>query len=182
MRIVLLGAPGSGKGTQAKLLTEKYRIPHVSTGDLLRANLAAGTPLGLIGTSSLYKRESYPNGMVKPGSVTATFAGGPDRTGYQDLDPFNTTEDGASLNWFNQGADAGRYPNDDIHAIRILVMEPTTDRNQGPNSGRTFRSHATERLRILGEIPVRKFGTPGANTPGSPVVFVPLTLSRRAFS
>ncbi len=47
MRIVLLGAPGSGKGTQANLLTEKYRIPHVSTGDLLRANLAAGTPLGL---------------------------------------------------------------------------------------------------------------------------------------
>jgi len=47
MRIVLLGAPGSGKGTQAKLLAEKYRIPHVSTGDLLRANLAAGTPLGL---------------------------------------------------------------------------------------------------------------------------------------
>jgi adenylate kinase len=47
MRIVLLGAPGSGKGTQAKLLSEKYRIPHISTGDLLRANLAAGTPLGL---------------------------------------------------------------------------------------------------------------------------------------
>lgn len=47
MRIVLLGAPGSGKGTQAKLLTEKYRIPHVSTGDLLRAALAAGSPLGL---------------------------------------------------------------------------------------------------------------------------------------
>jgi len=47
MRIVLLGAPGSGKGTQAKLISEKYRIPHVSTGDLLRAALAAGTPLGL---------------------------------------------------------------------------------------------------------------------------------------
>jgi len=47
MRIVLLGAPGSGKGTQAKLLVEKYRIPHVSTGDLLRANLAAGSPLGM---------------------------------------------------------------------------------------------------------------------------------------
>ncbi|MGH8320401.1 MAG: adenylate kinase [Gammaproteobacteria bacterium] len=47
MRIVLLGAPGSGKGTQAKKLAEKYRIPHVSTGDLLRAALAAGTPLGL---------------------------------------------------------------------------------------------------------------------------------------
>ena len=60
-------------------------------------------------------------------------------------------------NWINQGADAGRYSNDDIHAVRILAMEPTTDRQRGPKSGRTFRSHANERLRILGEIPVRKF-------------------------
>ncbi|HKS93419.1 MAG TPA: adenylate kinase [Gammaproteobacteria bacterium] len=47
MRIVLLGAPGSGKGTQADKLSAKYRIPHVSTGDLLREALAAGSPLGL---------------------------------------------------------------------------------------------------------------------------------------
>ena len=70
--------------------------------------------------------------------MTATFAGGNDRDGYRGLDPFNTAENGASLNWFNQGADAGRYTNDDIHAIRILVMEPTTDRNRGPKSGRLF--------------------------------------------
>ncbi len=101
-------------------------------------------------------RESYPNGLVKPNSVTATFAGGTDATGYQDLDPFNSELSGQSLNWFNQGADAGRYTNDDIHAVRILVMEPTTDR-KGANSGHTFRSHANERLRILGEIPLRKF-------------------------
>ena len=81
-----------------------------------------------------------------------------DRTAaIQDLDPFNTAEDGVSLNWFNQGADAGLYTNDDIHAIRILALEPTTDRHRGPKSGRPFRSHANERLRILGEIPVRKF-------------------------
>lgn len=47
MRIVLLGAPGSGKGTQADKLSAKYHIPHVSTGDLLREALAAGSPLGL---------------------------------------------------------------------------------------------------------------------------------------
>lgn len=47
MRIVLLGAPGSGKGTQATLLKQRLNIPHVSTGELLRAAVAAGTPLGM---------------------------------------------------------------------------------------------------------------------------------------
>ena len=46
MRIVLLGAPGSGKGTQAKLLVEKYKIPQISTGDMLREAVAEATPLG----------------------------------------------------------------------------------------------------------------------------------------
>jgi hypothetical protein len=138
-------------------IDEPKKQPTLANDGTLSPHLPAGTPFGLVGSSSLMKRESYPNGVVKPGSVSATFAGGPDSTGYQDLDPFNTTLDGASLNWFNQGADAGRYTNDDIHAVRILAMEPTTDRHRGSNSGRTFRSHASERLRILGEIPVRKF-------------------------
>ena len=137
-------------------IDEPKRLPALANDGQLSPHLLAGTPFGLVGTSSMYKRESYPNGIVKPGSVTAVFSG-TDRTGYEDLDPFNTSQDGASLNWFNQGADAGRYTNDEIHAIRILVMEPTTDRHKGPSSGRTFRSHASERLRILGEIPVRKF-------------------------
>lgn len=46
MKIIMLGAPGAGKGTQAKMIAEKYSIPHVSTGDIFRANISQGTELG----------------------------------------------------------------------------------------------------------------------------------------
>ncbi|MCE9533377.1 MAG: hypothetical protein K8T89_19970 [Planctomycetes bacterium] len=143
-------------------IKEPKTLPSLKNDGKLSKSLPEGSPFGLIGTSSLYKRESYPNGVVKKGSVTATFAGGRDGNGYEGLDPFNTAENGASLNWFNQGADAGKYSNDDIHAIRILAMDPTTDRKRGYKEGRLFYSHAQERLRILGEIPVRKFGRDGS--------------------
>ncbi len=47
MKIVLLGAPGSGKGTQAGLITKKYGVPHISTGDIFRENIREKTPLGI---------------------------------------------------------------------------------------------------------------------------------------
>ena len=46
MKIIMLGAPGAGKGTQAKKISEKYQIPHISTGDIFRANIKNGTELG----------------------------------------------------------------------------------------------------------------------------------------
>ena len=47
MKIIMLGAPGAGKGTQAKMISEKYGLPHVSTGDIFRANIKNGTALGM---------------------------------------------------------------------------------------------------------------------------------------
>lgn len=64
MRLVLLGAPGAGKGTQAKKLIEKYGIPQISTGDLLRAAVAAGTPLGKEAKSYMDKGELVPDSVV----------------------------------------------------------------------------------------------------------------------
>jgi adenylate kinase len=64
MRIVLLGAPGAGKGTQAKKLVEKYGIPQISTGDLLRAAVAAGTPLGKEAKSYMDQGQLVPDSVV----------------------------------------------------------------------------------------------------------------------
>ena len=47
MKIIMLGAPGAGKGTQAKMIADKYQVPHVSTGDIFRANIKNGTELGM---------------------------------------------------------------------------------------------------------------------------------------
>lgn len=64
MRIVLLGAPGSGKGTQAKLLIEKLNIPQISTGDLLRAAVEAQTPLGRQAKTIMDAGQLVPNDLV----------------------------------------------------------------------------------------------------------------------
>ena len=69
MRLILVGPPGAGKGTQAVHLAEHFHIPHISTGDIFRANLKEGTPLGLQAKSYMDKGELVPdsvtNAMVK---------------------------------------------------------------------------------------------------------------------
>jgi len=80
MRLVLVGPPGAGKGTQATLLAAHYKIPHISTGDIFRANLKNGTELGLQAKSYMDKGELVPdsvtNAMVKDRLTHADTASG----------------------------------------------------------------------------------------------------------
>lgn len=64
MKIVMLGAPGAGKGTQAKMISEKYGIPHISTGDILRANIKENTELGKKAKEYMDKGLLVPDDLV----------------------------------------------------------------------------------------------------------------------
>lgn len=64
MRIILLGLPGAGKGTQARFLIEKFRIPQISTGDMLRAAMKQGSPLGIRATEYMNRGELVPDDVV----------------------------------------------------------------------------------------------------------------------
>lgn len=64
MKIIMLGAPGAGKGTQAKMIAEEYHIPHVSTGDMFRMNIKNGTELGM------EAKEYMDQGLLVPDELT----------------------------------------------------------------------------------------------------------------
>ena len=64
MKIIMLGAPGAGKGTQAKMIADKYQIPHISTGDIFRSNIKEGTELGKEAKSYMDK------GLLVPDELT----------------------------------------------------------------------------------------------------------------
>jgi adenylate kinase len=80
MRLILLGGPGAGKGTQATFITQKYGIPQISTGDMLRAAVKAGTPLGLaakkVMDSGFLVSDDIIIGLVKERIKAADCAGG----------------------------------------------------------------------------------------------------------
>lgn len=64
MKIILLGPPGAGKGTQAKLISNKYSIPHISTGDIFRKNISEQTPLGTKAKSYMDKGQLVPDELT----------------------------------------------------------------------------------------------------------------------
>jgi hypothetical protein len=131
-------------------IDEPPRLVHRNDGQKSK-HLPAGTPFGLVGTSSLYKRESYPRGFVADGSVTAGSARPGDRKFmWRELAP-------RLGNWSQQGADAGLYENSDIWGIRIVILEPVSEVVSKQRRHYALGSNGEERLRILGEFPVRKF-------------------------
>lgn len=95
MRLVLLGPPGAGKGTQAALLSDKLSIPHISTGDLFRANIGEGTPLGV------EAKQYMDAGELVPTEVTARMVESrleeEDATGGFLLDGFPRTVEQAEI-------------------------------------------------------------------------------------
>ena len=64
MKIVLLGAPGAGKGTQSKLISTKYNIPHISTGEILRAEIKSNSALGKLANSLISKGNLVPDDVI----------------------------------------------------------------------------------------------------------------------
>jgi len=133
MRIILLGSPGSGKGTQAKFITEHFGIPQISTGDMLRAAVAAGTPIGLEA-----KRIMESGGLVSDDIILGLIE---QRIGLDDcaagflLDGFPRTiaqADGLE----NMGIGIDRVVEIDVEDEEIV--QRMSGRRIHPGSGRTY--------------------------------------------
>jgi len=133
MRIILLGSPGSGKGTQAQFITEKFNIPQISTGDMLRAAVRAGTPLGLeakkIMDAGLLVSDDIILNLVKARITEADC-----RDGFL-LDGFPRTIPQA------EGLDALGIALDQVVEIRVddeAIVERMSGRRVHPASGRSY--------------------------------------------
>ena len=137
MRIVLLGPPGAGKGTQAKSSSNRYSIPHISTGDIFRKNISENTPLGI-------EAKSYmDNGQLVPDEVTINMV--KDRLQQEDckqgylLDGFpRTVSQAEALQDFlesrNESLDTALL----IEVPRDFILERMTGRRVCPSCGASY--------------------------------------------
>jgi len=114
--ILLLGAPGSGKGTQSDQLVKFWNIPHISTGDLLRANVAKGTPLGKVAKDLMGRGQLVPDSLVD--DMVAARLKEPDTANGYILDGFPRTL--GQANWLDGrlASEGGGLP---VIAVSIQV-------------------------------------------------------------
>lgn len=150
MRLVLLGAPGSGKGTQAAKLKEHLRVPHISTGELLRAEVAAGTPLGVEAKAVMARGELVSDAILL-GMLEDRF-GRPDTVNGFILDgyPRNLAQAGALdalLNRIGQPVDVAVQLDVDTD----LLIERLAGRAQAEGRADDSPEAVRNRLRIYNE-------------------------------
>lgn len=133
MRIILLGAPGAGKGTQATFIKEKFNIPQISTGDMLRAAVKAGTPLGLEAKSYMDSGGLVPDAVII-GLVSERIKDADCQNGFL-FDGFPRTIPQAEA---MKNAGVGIDYVVEIDVPDEAIIERMSGRRSHPTSGRTY--------------------------------------------
>jgi adenylate kinase len=136
MRLILLGAPGAGKGTQAQGLCQHYGIPQISTGDMLRAAVQSGSPLGLAAKAVMERGELVSDDIIV-GLVQERVKQADCAKGFL-LDGFPRTLAQA------QALEAAQIPLDRVLEIDVpldILVERITGRRVHPSSGRAYHIH-----------------------------------------
>ncbi|WBW98014.1 adenylate kinase [Oceanirhabdus sp. W0125-5] len=137
MRIILLGAPGAGKGTQAKSISNKYNIPHISTGDIFRKNISERTPLGI------EAKKYIDNGQLVPDELTidiikSRLVEEDCENGYL-LDGYpRTVEQAKALDGFLNEREANLDTALLIKVPREFILERMTGRRVCPSCGASY--------------------------------------------
>ncbi|GFP77849.1 adenylate kinase [Clostridium fungisolvens] len=137
MKIVLLGPPGAGKGTQAKSISNRYSIPHISTGDIFRKNISENTPLGV------EAKKYIDDGQLVPDDVTINMV--KDRLQQEDckngylLDGFpRTVHQAEALQLFLQDRDENLDTSLCIDVPKEFILERMTGRRVCPSCGASY--------------------------------------------
>lgn len=137
MKIVLLGPPGAGKGTQAKSISNRYSIPHISTGDIFRKNISENTPLGI------EAKKYIDNGQLVPDEVTIDMV--KDRLQHDDckngylLDGFpRTVHQAEALQGFLQARGVKLDTALLIEVPKDFILERMTGRRVCPSCGASY--------------------------------------------
>jgi len=124
--VIFLGSPGAGKGTQAKLIAEYYKVPHISTGDILRDNVARGTELGLLAKAAMERGELVSDELVC-GMVAGRLAQPDVNRGFV-LDGFPRTA--MQAGWLDAFLEHEFFDKTHVHLSLPIVIQIEVDYNQ----------------------------------------------------